>query len=82
MFFILEKVNTLKTLEFCTYTGGNQGNNVFYDNQGIIQTSNYPNLTSSSDCSLVYSSNNGQKLISVYALFINLETVASSKEYI
>lgn len=78
---IPERVNTLETFEFCLYNLG-VGNNVFTDNQGIIQTPNYPVSMSNLDCSLVYNSKDQIKLISIYALFINLESVASSKEWV
>lgn len=78
---IPEKVDTLNKFEFCF--GNQAGINTDYiitDNQGIIQTPNYPTFSSNLDCSVNYTSTQN-KLIRVYAIFIDLEIVASNQEY-
>lgn len=74
-----DRVEALPKFEFCLNSQGTV-NNVFTADQGIIQTPNYPTFQSNLDCTLQYQAN-ANKLISVYAVYINLEIVASNKQY-
>ena len=56
----------VKKIQFCNATD-------VYDNQGIIQSPNFPTHTENLDCSIELKFPD-PRLISIYALDVNLET--------